>query len=78
MDITLKVIVEGATDTLCAFKPGYLHATTVPDQKLERMGIIVAFSEHIRAQYLKALANIEMIGRFQLDLLYIRNNYSVV
>jgi hypothetical protein len=58
VDITLKDIVEGATDTLCAFKPGYLHATTVPDQKLERMGIIVAFSDHIQAEYAKALANI--------------------
>lgn len=59
IDISLKVIVRGATDTVCAFKPQYLHGTTIPDPNLRRSGIIMAFSTHIKKAYLKSLAAAE-------------------
>lgn len=56
VDIPLKVIVQGAADTLCAFKPQFLHGTTIPQPQVKRMGIVIGFSKHILTAYKKALA----------------------
>ena len=56
VDISLKVIVQGAADTLCAFKPQFLHGTTVPQPQVKRMGIVIGFSKHILTAYKKAVA----------------------
>ena len=55
VDVSLRVIVRGAADTLCAFKPGYLHGTTVASPSVHRSGIVVAFSKHILDSFLQAL-----------------------
>ena len=54
-DITLRIRVLGAADTVVAFRPSHLHGTTLADPSLQRQGIIFSFSNHIKKAYLKSL-----------------------
>ncbi|KIJ28711.1 hypothetical protein M422DRAFT_270013 [Sphaerobolus stellatus SS14] len=54
VDIGLKVWVHGAADTVCAFKPEYLHGTTLADCNLKWSGMVFAFSSHIKEAFEEA------------------------
>lgn len=56
-DITLRVLVESAADTLLIFKPKYRHGTTIARPTISRAGMVIAFSIHIKKAYDIAMAN---------------------
>lgn len=56
-DISLRVLVEAAPDTLLVFKPQYRHGTTVARPTTLRTGMVITFSMHIKLAYDIAVAN---------------------
>jgi hypothetical protein len=47
VDVTLRVVVHSAKDTLLIFRPAFPHGTTRAQKGVERRGMAITFSRHI-------------------------------
>jgi hypothetical protein len=54
-DMSLRVVVDGAPDTLCVFRPQYEHGTSMAVPQLARSGIAFTFSQHIYQAYMRSM-----------------------